>query len=199
VVWTKKSWLYIGIKNALTALLFLFVRFAVHLHKINRMNKFTFFLLFGLLSCFGFSQNSFNLYNPEADAEKDIAEAVAKAKAENKHVFLQLGGNWCGWCKVFHELTTQDEELKNYIEANFEVVHVNYSKENTNEKVLASLDYPQRFGFPVFVILDQNGKRIHTQNSGYLEEGNGHSKKKILEFLNQWSPAALNPKNYIKK
>ena len=189
----------VGIKSALTALLFIFSRFAVHLPKINEMNKFTFFLLFILVSEIGFSQNSFNLYNPEADAEKDIAEAVAKAKSENKYVFLQLGGNWCGWCKVFHELTTQDEELKNYIEANFEVVHVNYSKENTNEKVLASLDYPQRFGFPVFVILDQNGKRIHTQNSGYLEEGNGHSKKKILEFLNQWSPAALNPKNYIKK
>src|SRR5690606_4113746 len=119
-----------------------------------------------------------------------------KAKQENKHVFIQIGGNWCGWCKMFHELTTTDEELKNYIAENYEVVHVNYSKENENKKVLAELGYPQRFGFPVFVILDGNGVRIHIQNSGYLEEGQGHSKKKVMEFLQQWSPAALKAENY---
>ncbi len=34
------------------------------------------------------------LYDPMADAEKDIAEAVKIAKAGNKHVFIQVGGNW---------------------------------------------------------------------------------------------------------
>ncbi len=144
------------------------------------------------------AQEKFNVYHPEADAKQDIAEAITKAKQENKHVLIQIGGNWCGWCKLFHDLTTTDEELKKYIAENYEVVHVNYSKENQNLDVLASLEYPQRFGFPVFVILDGNGKRIHTQNSGYLEEDKGHSKKKVLEFLQQWSPAALNPENYTK-
>lgn len=142
------------------------------------------------------AQEKFNLYNPEADAKTEIASAVIKAKQENKHVFIQIGGNWCGWCKLFHKLTTADEELKSYISENYEVVHVNYSKENKNPEVLASLGYPQRFGFPVFVILDGDGQRIHTQNSGYLEEGEGHSKKKVMEFLQQWSPSALNPENY---
>jgi len=64
---------------------------------------------------------------------------------------------------------------------------------------LKKLEYPQRFGFPVFVILDSNGKRIHTQNSAYLEEDKGYSRKKVLDFLNQWSPDALNPNLYIDK
>jgi len=145
------------------------------------------------------AQEKFNVYDPEADAIQDLRKAVVEATHANKHVFVQIGGNWCGWCKLFHELTTSDEELKNYISENYVVVHVNYSKENTNEKALARLDYPQRFGFPVFVILDGNGNRIHTQNSGYLEEGKGHSKEKVMEFLQQWSPAALNPENYKKK
>jgi hypothetical protein len=34
------------------------------------------------------------LYDPMVDAKKEIAEAVKIAKAENKHVFLQVGGNW---------------------------------------------------------------------------------------------------------
>lgn len=144
------------------------------------------------------AQEKFNLYNPEADAKADIAAATAKAKAENKHVFIQVGGNWCGWCKLFNDLTTSEEELKNYISENYEVVHLNYSKENQNLDVLEQLDFPQRFGFPVFVILDGNGKRIHTQSSGYLEEGKGHSKKLVMEFLQQWSPKALDAENYKK-
>ena len=145
------------------------------------------------------AQEKFSVYHPEADAKAEIASAVAKANAEGKHVFLQLGGNWCGWCKLFHDLTTTDEELKKYIAENYEVVHVNYSKENENLEVMKSLDFPQRFGFPVFVILDGSGKRIHTQNSGYLEEGKGHSQKKVMEFLQAWSPEALKAENYSKK
>ena len=159
-------------------------------------------IVFSFLMLFIFqnlnAQEKFNLYHPEADAKKDIENAVTKAKQEHKHVFIQIGGNWCGWCKMFYELTSTDEELKKYIAENYEVVHVNYSKENPNLEVLKELDFPQRFGFPVFVILDENGKRIHTQNSGYLEEGKGHSQKKVMEFLQQWSPAALNPENYLK-
>jgi len=38
------------------------------------------------------------LYNPNADAITDITNAIAIAKKENKHVLLQIGGNWCSWC-----------------------------------------------------------------------------------------------------
>ena len=149
---------------------------------------------------FSFAQEGkFNLYNPEADAKKDLIEATQKATAENKHILIQVGGNWCGWCKLFHDLTTTDPEIKSFIEENYIVYNLNYSKENQNLDVLKSLDFPQRFGFPVFVILDKEGNRIHTQSSAYLEEGKGHSQKLVLEFLKQWSPEALNPTNYEKK
>ena len=65
---------------------------------------------------------------------------------------------------------------------------VNYSKENKNLAEMKKLEFPQRFGFPVFVILDSNGKRIHTQNSSYLEEGDGYSKKKVIDFLTNGHP-----------
>lgn len=162
------------------------------------MKNFAFFLFLSMTVQFGFSQEKFSVYNPEADAKKDIENAVQLAKSSNKHVLIQLGGNWCSWCKLFHDLTTTDEEIKSFLDENYVVYHLNYSKENKNLDVLASLDYPQRFGFPVFVILDADGKRIHTQNSGYLEEGKGHSKKLVMDFLKNWSPAALNPELYTK-
>lgn len=136
------------------------------------------------------------VYNVHADAAADVAAAVKKAKAEKKHVLLQLGGNWCVWCLRFHKLVNENDTLNKAMNDNYVVVHVNYSKENKNEALLAKLGYPQRFGFPVFVILDGNGNRIHTQNSAYLEEGNGHSVKKVLEFFNHWSPKAIDPATY---
>ncbi|GAA4802708.1 thioredoxin family protein [Olivibacter ginsenosidimutans] len=145
-----------------------------------------------------FGQEKKPLYNPSANAKQDIAAAVHLAKQEKKHVLLQIGGNWCVWCLRFNELVTTNDTLSRFLKANYEVVHVNYSKENKNEAVLADLGFPQRFGFPVFVVLDADGKRIHTQNSAYLEEGKGHSPKKVLEFLENWSPKALDPKRYVK-
>jgi thioredoxin-related protein len=133
------------------------------------------------------------LYNPQADAAADIQAAVKKASAAGKHVFLQMGGNWCSWCIAFDKLVKSNDTLKTYLDQNYEVVHVNYSQENKNDAVFASLGHPERFGFPVFVILDGKGGRIHTQNSEYLEEGKGHSSRKVLQFFKQWSPAALKP------
>ena len=139
------------------------------------------------------------LYHPEADAKADIKAAVEKAAKEGKHVMLQVGGNWCSWCIRFHEKLISNDTLKTAFEKNYVIYHLNYSKENQNEEVLASLGYPQRFGFPVFVILDGKGNRIHTQSSGYLESGKGYSTKEVVDFFNQWSPAALDPKTYMKK
>jgi thioredoxin-related protein len=136
------------------------------------------------------------LYNPEANAANDIQKAVAKAKAEGKNVFLQIGGNWCPWCLKFHNFADADAEIKQYVEKNFVVVLVNYSPENKNLDLLSKLDFPQRFGFPVFVILDSNGNRIHTQNSGLLEENDYYNKNKVLQFYKHWSPAAIDPKSY---
>lgn len=135
------------------------------------------------------------LYNPKADAKADISVAVAKAKKADKHVFVQVGGNWCSWCIAFHKLVDTTPELKDYLNSNYETVLVNYSPENKNAAVMASLGYPGRFGYPVFVILDGDGKVLHIQNSAYLEEGKGHSVKKVIDFLRGWTAAAVKPEN----
>ncbi|WP_255501839.1 thioredoxin family protein [Olivibacter sp. SDN3] len=73
------------------------------------------------------------IYDPKANAMQQISEAVKRAEEEGKHVFLQIGGNWCVWCLKFNELINTNDTLKNYLDANYEVVHLNYSKENKNE------------------------------------------------------------------
>lgn len=137
-----------------------------------------------------------NIYNPEIDGMKQIKEAIIKAKNENKHVLIQVGGNWCPWCIRFHSFINNVERIDSVIKSSYVYVPLNYSRENKNFEALKFLDYPQRFGFPVLVILDKQGKRIHTQDSSLLEKNNSYDTSKVFNFLINWTPQAINPENY---
>ncbi|MDB5197037.1 MAG: thioredoxin family protein, partial [Flaviaesturariibacter sp.] len=127
---------------------------------------------------------------------KDLSIIVAKAKREGKHVMIQVGGNWCIWCYRFAGFVESDTALKAAMNKNYVVYHLNYSPENKNAAALKKLCFPQRFGFPVFVILNERGERIHTQNSAYLEKDKSYDAAKVKEFFEQWSPAALKETSY---
>jgi len=158
-----------------------------------RLLSLTFFLLITLA---GFAQET-KLYDVEADASKQIAAAIKEANAQNKNVMIQAGGNWCSWCIKFNKFTIADTQIDSIIKASYVLVHLNYSKENKNEATFASLGYPQRFGFPSFIILDKTGQRLHTQNSSYLEDGKGsYDRNTVFEFLQAWTPWALDPQTY---
>ena len=152
-----------------------------------------------ITACFIISsaQAQEKLYHPEADAMKDIAAAIKKAKSENKYVLIQGGGNWCSWCIEFARFCKADPKIDSVLNASFVWYHLNYSKENENKPVFAKYGYAQRFGFPVFLILDGNGNRVNTQNSEYLEDGKkSYNREKVQAFLEMWSPRALDPKMY---
>ncbi|NCI51451.1 thioredoxin family protein [Sediminibacterium roseum] len=159
------------------------------------MKKYSFLLVFVALASIHAGASD-SLYHPLANAKKDIAEAIKKAKAENKHVLIQAGGNWCSWCLEFNRFTTTDKQMDSAINADYIVYHLNYSPQAKNFEVFKQYGFPNRFGFPVFLILDGNGKLIHTQNSSYLEEGKSYNKKKVLGFLADWKPKVLDEKNY---
>ncbi|AYO57925.1 thioredoxin family protein [Chryseobacterium sp. 6424] len=127
-------------------------------------------------------------YNPTEDAAQKIEELVKKAKAENKNIILQAGGNWCIWCLRFNQFVETTPELKQIVDENYLYYHLNFSPENKNEKVFAKYDNPgAKFGYPVFVVLDKDGKMIHTQDSAVLEEGKGYSIEKVKDFLLKWT------------
>jgi len=147
----------------------------------------------GILSA---QETKVQLYDPQADAEAEMTDAMQVAKETNKHVLVQVGGNWCPWCIRLHEYYTGDQELNSLMEANYVVMKLNYNQANENLEVLKKLEYPQRFGFPVLVILDANGKRLHTQDTGLLEEGNSYDRKRFINFLKGWTLAAVSPATY---
>jgi thioredoxin-related protein len=139
------------------------------------------------------------IYTVDANAKTDLKEALDKADKEGKHVLIQVGGNWCKWCIKFHEFIKNDSQIDSLINADYVFILINYSKENRNLEMMKQLEYPQRFGFPVLVVLDSKGNRLHTQDSGFLESGDSYSRDKILTFLKCWNFKALDPKNYLTK
>jgi uncharacterized protein YyaL (SSP411 family) len=132
------------------------------------------------------------IYNPDANAREDIAKAVKQAKAENKHVLLQIGGNWCPWCIRLHGMETTDPKIDSLLKADYVMVFVNVPKEKDKRdpELMASLGNPQRFGFPVLVILNQEGERIHTQDSWYLEQDKSYDREKVVQMFKMWNVAA---------
>ena len=138
-----------------------------------------------------YAQNK--VYDESIDQFEQIDKAVAKAQQAGKFVICQLGGNWCPWCIRFAKLLTEDEEINKLVNDNFVYIHVNFKSRNDelSQRVSKRLGNAGRFGFPVLVILNPDGTVMHIQNSAYLEEGQGYSKKKVVDFFKQWTPAAV--------
>lgn len=136
------------------------------------------------------------VYNPDADAARELQTGIELAGESGKHVLVIIGGNWCPWCLKFNNYIHDDHQIDSLLRNDFVVVKVNYSKEQKNLPVLKRLKYPQRFGFPVFLVLNGAGELLHTQDSGLLESGSGYDKKKVTNFLKMWSLNALNPEIY---
>ena len=159
---------------------------------------FTLSLFICVVSFFALAQSEYKAYNPETNVSEQIKEGVIAAGKENKHVFLMIGGNWCKWCRLFDKFKTENFTVDLLLNSDYVFEYINFSKENKNLEAMKVLDFPQRFGFPVFVILDATGKRIHTQQTDYLEQGEGYSPQKVADFLKQWSPKALVAEQYLK-
>ena len=107
------------------------------------------------------------VYNEDINPIEQIDAAIMKAQSEGKFVF--------------------------------EYIHVNYNPRKSEGAVKAQeaaalmkrLDNCGRFGFPVFVVLDESGKVIHTQDSSFLEEGQSYNQEKVLRFFKNWTPKAV--------
>jgi thiol:disulfide interchange protein len=124
-------------------------------------------------------------FDPARDADRDIREALAEARRSGRRVILDVGGEWCVWCRRLDTLFVRFPELTALRDQAFVTVKVNWSRENRNERVLAR--YPKISGYPHLFVLDSQGVLLHSQETGSLERGKGHDPQKIRAFLEAWA------------
>lgn len=164
------------------------------------MNKKIFIFLFAaIVSMAANAQALKKVYNEEINPMEQIDKAIAEAKESGKFVICQVGGNWCPWCLRFADFIANDSTISEIIDQNFVYIHVNYNPKRSEgeektklaAQMLKRLNSPARFGFPVFVVLDDEGNVIHIQDSSFLEEGKGYNKEKVVRFMKNWTPKAV--------
>jgi thioredoxin-related protein len=124
-------------------------------------------------------------YDPARNADQDIKDAVAEAGRTGKRILLEVGGEWCIWCHHMDEFFEKHPELLALREKNFIMVKINFSEQNKNEQVLSS--YPPVKGYPHIFVLERDGKLLHSQDTGQLEEGKSYNLVKFTAFLKEWS------------
>jgi len=131
------------------------------------------------------------VYDEEIDPNEQIEKALDEARSSNRLVICQVGGNWCPWCLRFADFITSDKELNTFIKKNFVYIHVNTSKEHKNYDTMKRLGNPGRFGYPVLVVLDHEGRPIQIQSTDCFEVDKSYDLKLVKKFFQNWTLNAI--------
>jgi protein disulfide-isomerase len=134
-------------------------------------------LLLSLMTCWLAFQVSAEDAEKKANLEwmTDLPKALAKAKAEDKHVLLNFtGSDWCGWCIRLHKEVFSKPEFAEYANKNLVLVEVDFPnrKKQSAELKKANNALQEKYGiegYPTIVILNKEGKL--TGKTGYVPGG----------------------------
>jgi thiol-disulfide isomerase/thioredoxin len=134
-----------------------------------------------------------DIYDVRADGGTLVGDALRRASAEHKRVVVDMGANWCIWCRRLHATFEGDSSVAAALQRGFVVVMVDVNTRNgtkRNAGLVERYGNPTSHGIPVLVVLGSDGKQLTTKDTGELEDGAGHSPAKILQFLAAWAPAS---------
>ncbi len=130
-----------------------------------------------------------SIYDEKADAKQQIAEALRKARRENRRVLIQWGANWCGWCHLLHTKFKQDRAIARELMYEYDVVLVDIGKWDKHMDLAESYGADLKgTGVPYLTILGADGQVLANQETSSLEgpdaEGKpGHDSTKIMALL----------------
>ncbi|WP_027385835.1 thioredoxin family protein [Chryseobacterium gregarium] len=119
-------------------------------------------LIYGL-----FLFSTLSLFAQEAIQFQDLPfkDLVAKAKKENKIVFIDAYASWCGPCKMMERNVFTQKSVGDYYNSNF--VNARFDMEKGEGREIAS-KYEVR-SYPTYLFLNGDGELV-SQNFGYMEE-----------------------------
>lgn len=133
-------------------------------------------------------------YDLQADAKAEVDAALARAKISGKRVIVDLGGNWCGDCRVFAGILAVPE-VKKFVDDHFEVVLVNVGRYDTN------LDIPARWGIdklkaaPTTLIVSPQGQLLNTDDTVALRDARAMTPQAVVDWLAHWAAPVAKAKS----
>ena len=134
------------------------------------------------------------IFDPNANAKDDLSNAIATAGKEHKHVFILIGGDWSPESVQCNTMLAKDY-IQKVLQDNYVFIRINFSPSNKNEEVLRQqLDCPKYDGYPILMVLDENGKKVVTKTGAEFKLApNNYYAPKIEKALKDWA-AIKSPK-----
>jgi thiol:disulfide interchange protein len=126
-----------------------------------------------------------DLYPADADAKKEIEEALKQAVIEKKRVLLVFGGNWCYDCHVLDRALHEGAAGK-VVKESFLVVHVDIGEANKNFDLVKKYKIPLEKGVPAVAILGSDGSILYSSGDGEFEAARRMMKSDLVAFLTRW-------------
>jgi len=126
-----------------------------------------------------------DLYPADADAKKEIDEALKLAARDKKRVLLILGGNWCYDCHVLDRALHEGEAGK-AARKTFLLVHVDIGEGDKNLDLVKKYKTTLDKGVPVVVVLNTDGNSLYSSDDGEFEAARKMMKKDLVAFLRRW-------------
>ena len=127
-------------------------------------------------------------YDESANANAAVAAAKARARAEHKLLLIDLGGNWCGDCRVL-SATMDRPELKAFVDAHYQVAMVDVGRFDKNLQVPAHYGIRQRLeGVPSLLIVDPRTDRlIDAGHIAALADARSMTPQALADWLAEWT------------
>lgn len=117
----------------------------------------------------------------------DLQSAIARAQKEHKRIVLDVGGEWCVWCRRMDVFLMQNSALEKLQKKNFVWLKINMSEENENKPFLSA--YPATTGYPHLYVLEKDGTLLKSKNTSELEDGKkSYDLQKFTDFLTEYAP-----------
>ncbi|THD81815.1 MAG: thioredoxin [Phenylobacterium sp.] len=117
-----------------------------------------------------------------------VAKARAKAIKDHKLLLIDLGGNWCGDCRVLTGAMDLPE-LKSFVERHYEVVTVDVGRFDKNLQVPAAYGIHQRLeGVPALLIVEPRAnKLLDAGHEAALADARSMTPQALADWLAQWT------------
>ena len=122
------------------------------------------------------------VYDESADAQAQVSQALAKAKAGNKQMMIVFGANWCGDCKML-DGEFRKPALKALLDANYVVVKVDVNRFNKNLDVVKPYGDVIKKGIPSIVIATPANQLVYATNGGELADARKMGEAGVAEFF----------------
>jgi thiol:disulfide interchange protein len=126
-----------------------------------------------------------DLYPANADAKKEIDEALKLAASDKKRVLLIFGGNWCYDCHVLDRALHEGEAGK-VAKESFLLVHVDIGEGDRNLDLVKKYKTTLDKGVPVVVFLSADVNSLYISDDGEFEAARSMMKKDLVAFLRRW-------------